>query len=295
MSMSGNSENCRFDEHFARVIYDSLSAHMAILDSKGTILSTNRAWQSFAQRNNMQKGFESIGINYLEVCDSAAGEDAHIAKAAAEGIRKVLCGELTEFLYDYPCHSETKKHWFYMRVFRTADAERVRVVVSHEEITALKLAEEALKEKNAELEMQKKELEEANIAMKVILKRREGDRVELEETVLTNMKELVFPHLRRMKRGSFRKEEKLLLEILEKNLKNIVSPFVKRLSSLATLLTPQELQVATLVKDGKTSKEIADILNVSLSTVNFHRKNLRIKFGLNNRQVNLATYLFSLT
>ena len=52
---------------------------------------------------------------------------------------------------------------------------------------------------------------------------------------------------------------------------------------------------ASLVKDGKTSKEIADVLNVSETTVNFHRKNLRVKFGLRNKRTNLRSYLMSIS
>jgi DNA-binding CsgD family transcriptional regulator len=86
-----------------------------------------------------------------------------------------------------------------------------------------------------------------------------------------------------------------MLDIIERHLKDIVSPFLKRLSALNNILTPQELQIATLIKDGKSSKEIAAMLNISLSTINFHRKNLRTKFGLSNRRANLQSYLSSLT
>ena len=61
------------------------------------------------------------------------------------------------------------------------------------------------------------------------------------------------------------------------------------------VLTPQEMQVAALIRDGKSSKEIASILIVSEATVNFHRKNLREKFGLKNKRVNLRAYLLSMT
>jgi DNA-binding CsgD family transcriptional regulator len=70
---------------------------------------------------------------------------------------------------------------------------------------------------------------------------------------------------------------------------------MQRLSNASILLTPQEMQIATLVKDGKASKEIAAILNVSEATVHFHRKNLRKKFGLNNTRTNLRSYLLSMS
>jgi DNA-binding CsgD family transcriptional regulator len=70
---------------------------------------------------------------------------------------------------------------------------------------------------------------------------------------------------------------------------------VQQLSHANIILTPQEIQVATLVKDGKASKEIAEILNVAETTVHFHRKNLRKKFGLSNSQTNLRSYLLSIS
>ncbi len=283
------------NDPFARTVFDSLSAHIAILDRHGVILATNRAWQRFAGANGMEGDFDSVGYNYISVCEASAGEDAEDGRRAAEGIRQVIDGETEEFLLDYPCHSPAEKHWFYMRAIRFAAAESVRVIVSHEEITGLKLAEESLKENETLLKEQKRELEEANIALKVLLKQREGDRIELEEKVLSNIKELVFPYLERLKNSDLKKSQKATLEIVENHLKEIVSPFLKRLSALSTILTPQELQVATLIKDGKTGKEIGDMLNVSISTVNFHRKNLRMKFGLNNKRINLRSYLMSTT
>ena len=134
-----------------------------------------------------------------------------------------------------------------------------------------------------------------NIALKVLLKQRELDRVDLEQKVLGNIKKLVFPYMEKLKNLQLNKNQKAMLDIIESHLKDIVSPFLKRLSALNKILTPQELQIATLIKDGKSSKEIAAMLNISLSTINFHRKNLRAKFGLSNKRSNLQSYLSSLT
>lgn len=291
-NLSGQSG---LNDPLARTIFDSLSANIAILDDKGVIMATNRAWQRFAGNNNMEGDFDSIGYNYIEICEKSTGEDADTGRRAAEGIRKVINGDLKEFLMDYPCHSPTQKHWFYMRVVMLADPNSVKVIVSHEEITALKLAEESLKKTTKELMRQKKDLEETNIALKVLLKQRELDKVDLEEKVLANIKELVFPYMEKLKNSQLNKNQKAMMGIIEGHLKDIVSPFLKRISSVSNILTPQELQIATLIKDGKSSKEIASMLNISLSTINFHRKNLRSKFGLSHQRANLRSYLLSLT
>jgi hypothetical protein len=103
----------------------------------------------------------------------------------------MVCGT-EEFLYDYPCHSEDGPQWYYMRALRMSGDGPVRVVASHEEITALKLTEEALKKSQEELIEQKQSLEETNIAMKVLLKQREEDKLDLEKKVLNNVKRYRF-------------------------------------------------------------------------------------------------------
>jgi DNA-binding CsgD family transcriptional regulator len=279
---------------FAKTVLNSLSAHIAILDQNGVILETNRAWRNYAARNRMKGDHASIGFNYLTVCEATTGDEGPAAQKVAAGIRSVIQGDINEFLFDYPCHSPDGQHWYYMRVIRISYDGPVRVVVSHEDITALKLAEESLKTREQELEDQKQNLEETNIALKVLLQQREKDKLELEQKFLTNIKQMVFPYLDKLKRARIKSRERTFVEIIDSHLNDIISPLLQRLSAANIFLTPQEMQVATLVKDGKTSKEIADILSVSETTIHFHRKNLRTKFGLTNKQTNLRAYLLSL-
>ncbi|MGD2271618.1 MAG: LuxR C-terminal-related transcriptional regulator [Desulfobacterales bacterium] len=284
-----------FSDALARTVLNSLSAHIAILDETGAILETNKAWRSYSDRSGMPQEYDYRKINYLEVCDTTQGNDAEDARKVAEGIRAVIKGDIDEFLYDYPCHSENSRHWYYMRAIRMSDNMPVRVVVSHEDITALKLTEEALNQSRESLTEQKQSLEEANIALKVLLKQREEDKLELEKKVLSNVKDLVLPYVEKLKNSRLKPTEKTLVEIIDTHLNDIISPLLQHFSNAKILLTPQEIQVAALVKDGKTSKEIANILNVSETTVNFHRKNLREKFGLTNKQTNLRSYLLSIS
>jgi DNA-binding CsgD family transcriptional regulator/PAS domain-containing protein len=288
-------DEIQFSDRLARSVFDALSAHIAILDHNGVILATNRAWHNHSVLGGMPPEYDYRGSNYLSTCDLTRGADSDEACMVASGIRAVIDKELDEFLHDYPCHRPDGQHWFYMRVIRIPDTDPVVVVVSHEEITALKLTEEALRESQEDLKEQKQSLEEANVALKVLLKQREEDKTELEKRFLTNVKGLVLPYVEKLKSAPLKPKSKTLVEIIDTHLQDIITPLMQNLTNANILLTPQEMQVASLVKDGKTSKEIAEILFVSEATVNFHRKNLRTKFGLTNKQTNLRAYLMSIS
>lgn len=128
-------------ERFARSTLDALSTHIAILDENGVILATNRAWREFAVANaaNAEIG---IGANYLTICDSATGPCGEEAAAVAAGIRAVIRAEQECFALEYPCHSPSEKRWFLARATRFGGAGPLRVVMSHENITAAKVADE---------------------------------------------------------------------------------------------------------------------------------------------------------
>ena len=279
----------------SQAVLDSLSAHIAIIDEDGVIVETNLAWLRYAERSGMEDPADSIGFNYLSVCDATEGPEAEDAHAVAEGIRSVIRDDTAEFLHDYPCHSPEGRHWYYMRAIRLKGDGPPMAVVSHEEITAIKEAEESLREREEQLREQKTELEEMNTALKVLLKQRETDRSELEHRLISNLKEMVMPYVEKLKSARIGRAERTYLEILENHLTEILSPFLQKLAAASFFLTPQEIQVASLVREGKTSQEIADMLNVSDATVHFHRKNLRKKFGLKNSRRNLRAYLMAMT
>lgn len=162
-----------------------------------------------------------------------------------------------------------------------------------EQIKERKNAEVALRERKAALTSQSIDLKEVNSALKVLIRHREKDKRELEEKVLANVKELVLPHVQALKNTRLDFKQTAYLGIIESNLNNIISAFAQKLSSKYLGLTSKEIQVADLIREGKTSKEIAELLNVSMSAVEFHRNNIRTKFDLKNKKVNLRSYLLS--
>ena len=169
-----------------------------------------------------------------------------------------------------------------------------RSVSSHADITELKRQEKALRRREREIQAKSRNLEEMNTALKVLLKQRESDQSEMEDRVLANIKHLVIPYLGKLKTGRLGDKERAFVNVLESNLMSIISPFSQRLSSRFLNLTPKELQVATLVKEGRTSKEIAGLLDVSPGTIALYRNRIRKKLTVNGKKVNLQTYLASL-
>jgi PAS domain-containing protein/DNA-binding CsgD family transcriptional regulator len=162
------------------------------------------------------------------------------------------------------------------------------------EIVERKEAEKKLRKRERELKMKSNNLQEVNTAMKVLLDQREQDRREVEETVLNNVKELLAPYLERLKKTKLSDVQLAHVRVLETNLENIVSPFLKTLHSRHLNLTPKEIRVASLIKEGRTTKEIAELLGMSIAAVDFHRNNIRKKLGLRNKKANLVSHLASM-
>jgi PAS domain S-box-containing protein len=185
--------------------------------------------------------------------------------------------------------------WGKARCLYDSKGNIVGALQSIRDITDRKRAEEAVKKRESELEMKSRNLEELNTALRVLLKRREDDKREFEERVLANIKQLVLPYIEKMKMSQLKEKDMSYVTILESNLKDIISPFSRRLSSKYLNLTPKEIQIANLIRDGRTTKEIAKLLNASPGTIDFHRNNIRHKLDMKNKKANLRTYLLTVS
>jgi ATP/maltotriose-dependent transcriptional regulator MalT len=209
-------------------------------------------------------------------------------------------------------------------------AHRVRQL--EKEAVNRKKAEEKLKQRHNALKAKNKELREVNASLRTMLKVSNVDKSELGDKVMSNIKELVAPYIEKLKRGNLDTKQMTYLRILQGNLNNIVSPFVHRLSSKYSVLTPTEIedpssklegifdrkerchfmirsltpqqatgnalaiavQVAQFVKEGRTTREIGELLNSSRRTVESHRQSIRSKLGLKNMKANLGSHLSSM-
>lgn len=190
---------------------------------------------------------------------------------------------------------EGETYWDnYSVPIKNESGDVVNLIQITRNITEQVQGEQALREREKELKIKTKSLEEANAALRVLLKKRDEDRTELEEKVLSNVKELVLPYLEKLKRTGLNQKQETFAGILESNIDDIISPFLRRMSSRYLGLTPAQIQVANLVRQGKRTKDIAKLLGLSPKTVEDHRKNVRKKLGLKNKKANLRTHLLSI-
>lgn len=163
---------------------------------------------------------------------------------------------------------------------------RIRVQQELEqEITTRREAEQAL-------HTERKSLEEANIALKVLLRQREKDKEEMEQRLLLNVSELVIPYVEKLKKGRLDGLQRTDLEFVETNLKEILSPFLYNVRNFK--LTPRQLEIVALIKQGKTTKEIAEALSATKDAIDKQRFIIRKKLGANKGKINLRSLLLSL-
>lgn len=135
----------RASERFSRATLDALTEHICVLDEHGEIVATNMAWRVFASANGANAARIDVGTNYLAVCDAATGDEADVAHHFAAGIRHVMRGGQDRCAVEYSCHAPHEQRWFIARATRFSGDGPIRIVVAHENITEVKLAEEALR------------------------------------------------------------------------------------------------------------------------------------------------------
>ena len=187
--------------------------------------------------------------------------------------------------------TEGKLHGYIATFTDITDRKRAEKALqkAHDEL------ERRVKERTRDLEIKTKSLEEINIALEVLLRKREEDKIGIEDNVLTNVKELIVPYFEKIKKTKLDNQQESFLSIIESYLNEIISPFTRKMSLKYLNLTPTEIQIANLIKHGSHTKKIAELLNVSPRTVETHRKNIRRKIGLEGKKANLRSHLLSLT
>ena len=150
-----------------------------------------------------------------------------------------------------------------------------------------------LQDTNEELARKALELAEANVALKILLQKSSEASARIEEKIVGNLDQLVMPYLDELAMKFANKKDGTLINIIKTNLEQITSSFTQRLSMKFRSLSPREIQIVNLIRQGWSTKEMAGLLYVSQYTVETYRASIREKFGIKNKKVNLTSYLQS--
>ncbi len=199
--------------------------------------------------------------------------------------RPVIIGTAVDVTERKKAEEELKKYRDHLQEL-VEDRTRQLVEVNEE----LRRDIEKRKQVESALEIKSRDLEEANVALKVLLKQRDDDRRDLEEKISSNIRELVLRYVGMLRETGLEPNQGLLIDIIERNLKDFLSPFCMKITSFN--FTPREMEVIVLAKEGKTTKEIAQLLNVTMDAISRHRYHIRKKLSLDRRH-NLRSHLLS--
>jgi DNA-binding CsgD family transcriptional regulator len=161
------------------------------------------------------------------------------------------------------------------------------------DVTREKKHETKIRKYIKELQRKNEDLDEMNRTLTFVLKEFNAEKEKFANHISSNLDELVKPLLKKIKKTHLSRHQEMLLDAVEKNLTDIVAPFSKARNEELRKLSPQEFQIANLIRQGKTSKDIAELLNLSRRTIESHRKNIRSKLQIKNRKVNLRAFLMS--
>ncbi len=155
----------------------------------------------------------------------------------------------------------------------------------------LRQSEEKLRRSQTKLQKQALALEQKNIALREIIAQIEIEKRKIKEDIATNVDTVLSPILEGLKNG---KTSQKYVQLLEHHLKGLASSFGSRVKENSTRLTPREIEICSMIRGGLKSKDISRLLSISNQTVEKHRKNIRRKFGILNRGINLIAFLRAL-
>lgn len=178
---------------------------------------------------------------------------------------------------------------------RASDGTPLRMNGTHSDISKRKQMEEDLRSAREELEKRVAErtieLQNANTTLKYLLDKQHLDRTELEDNVAANIRGTLLPNIAKLKNIGLNKEQLAVVDMVEEDIYKIMSPFLKHLKIHYPGFTQKEIQIANLIRNGKSSKEIAAQLHLSIRTIDLFRYRIRKKLNISNTKTNLETYL----
>lgn len=235
---------------------------------------------------------KSTGYEKKDTIGKTSVEIGFISKKDRNRLKRELLrnGNVQNFEFTLTRHDGSTMICSYFAEIVTLDGKK-RILSMATDITDRKHQETLLIKKQTDLEAHGKKLEEMNTALNVLIDHISQEKERFKNDTLKQFEKLVFPYFQSS--GNYKEERGLsaTLSIIERNTKEILLKGDNKNLLVFSNLTPMESQIAQMIKEGKTSKDIASILNLSVHTVYFHRENVRKKLNITKSNTNLKTYL----
>jgi len=279
---------------FLHTLFNTIPSPIFCKDINGTYVDCNNEFEKYVGLERK----DIIGKSVYEIHSQDVADMYHEMDLA-------LLSHPGRQVYEYPIlYADGNRHDVVVNkaTYLNADGAAAGLVGVMVDITEHKQAEDALakyreeleqlvSERTQELENRTKTLEEVNVAMKVLLQHREDDKKDLEDRFVMNIKNLIMPYAEKLKSTRLDERQLAYLDIMEANLTDITSSMIKKMHQFH--FTPTEIEVTSLIKEGKSTKEIATIIGIAKSSIDTHRNNIRKKLGISLEKVNLRSYLQS--
>lgn len=272
-------------EAMLRSIFDSSPDGVNVLNLQGTIIDCN---QAAAEQAGFKSKDQLINRNAFDqvVPAERARAQAVIERTIQKGhVRNQEFRLLHKVRGEFPVELSTA-------AIKDPRGEIVGFLVVGKDISERKAQEEALIRSQALLHEQKKALEQKNIALGEIIARVEVDKQKIKDDIALNVQRVLFPLLDKW--DDKKNDAGTIVEALRHHLEELTSPYGTQITEKTAHLTPREIEICNMIKAGLPSRDIAELLNISTATIERHRKNIRRKLNLTNRDVNLATFLRNL-
>jgi DNA-binding NarL/FixJ family response regulator len=160
-------------------------------------------------------------------------------------------------------------------------------------VDELKTVLKTLMTREQELQEKNRELYDTNTALSIMLKRRDREHNDIRKEIAAKTIEMVLPLLKKAQ-NQVTGSAKDYMETAQANLLDVFSQHPHDSVLTNAKLAPRELQIVHYIRQDKTSKEIADILNLSVRTIESYRESIRKKLRIKNQKKNLKKFLTSL-
>ena len=270
------SANHRFE-----ALINAATSSMFLLGLDGTVLAAN----PIAAKRHRLKVDEFVGKNAFDLLTKK------LAKSRKANLARVVKTKKPARFVD-----QRGKIIFDNSVYPIFDNDRnvIQLAIYAKDVTKEVQSKKEIEEGRRELESKTELLQDANMALKIMLQKSTENREEIEAEVMATLKKMVVPLVQKIKKAEINPSVREHINRLEENLKYLSSPFSRNLSFEYITLSPKEIQVANLIRDGRVTKEIAEELGVKPGSVEFYRNNIREKIGIRGKKIRLRTHLLNL-